>query len=126
MVPQSAPSAMSFSSSTHAWCEPLKDYLSHSLDPTHNQGLCNVTFVSSNNERLSWSGLGYLSSLSPLFKARSEEEQCFTIMIPDYQVSYMRKLLLLLSTGWAVAKSSELNDLTTLIKDLGVRKECSL
>ena len=114
--------AVSFNSPTNAWCEPLKDYLSNALISTHDQSQCNVTFVCSNNERLSWSGLGYLSSLSPLFKARSEEEQCFTIMIPDYQVSYMRKLLLLLSTGWAVAKSSELNDLTTLIKDLGVRK----
>ena len=105
-----------------AWTEPFKDCLTKPLlCPQEQEGNSNVTFVCSNSENILWNGLPFLSSLSPLFKARSGEEQNFTIMIPDYQSSCARNLLLLLSMGSALVSSGEMDEITCLAKDLGVR-----
>ena len=98
----------------------FQDQLARSLVSDCDKGLSNTTFVCANDERLEWNGLAYLSSISSIFWARSNEEQHFTVLVPDYKISIVRKLLLLISTGFAIVKSFEVNELTELASDLGV------
>ena len=99
----------------------LQDQLAKSLVSVYDEGLCNVTFVCANDEKLDWNGLAYLASMSPMFKARSGEEQHFTVLVPDYCISLLRKLLLLISCGFSIVRQFEVKDLTKLVSDLGVR-----
>ena len=99
----------------------LQDQLAKSLVSVYDEGLCNVTFVCANDEKLDWNGLAYLASMSPMFKARSGEEQHFTVLVPDYCISLLRKLLLLISCGFSIVRQFEVKDLTRLVSDLGVR-----
>ena len=69
---------------------------------------------------VSWNGLAFLASLSPLFRPRSEEEQRFTVLIPEYSASLVRKLLLFLSLGSSAIQPREVKSLAQLAKDLGV------
>ena len=75
------------------------------------------------DEMVHWNGLAFLASLSPLFRPRSEEEQRFTVLLPDYNASLVKKLLLLLSLGTSTVKPEEVNMLAGLAKDLGVSSD---
>ena len=109
--------------SSGAWCKPIREHLSSHLLSSHNSDdtrLSNITFVCRHEEKVTWNGLAYLSSLSTLFRVRSGEEQHFTVFLPDYGAPLIRKFLLLLSTGVAFVRQFEVGELTGLAKDLGV------
>ena len=88
------------------WTESFKTHLAAPLfSPTDEKN--NVRFICRDNEEFSWNGLAYLGSLSAIITPRSEEEQRFTVMLPDYAAPMVRKLILLISTGAVMIRSHE-------------------
>ena len=105
------------------WAAPLKATLSRPLDPltsSDHHSDTNVTFVCAGAETVEWNGLAYLAGLSKVFKARSEEEQCFTVLLPEYEGGTVRKMLGLMSSGEVWATQQEMGELVKLAKALGV------
>ena len=119
--PQSAFDAViSFKSPTNTWAKELQTHLAAPLLLPLNEAPCNIVFACQEDEMVHWNGLAFLASLSPLFRPRSEEEQRFTVLLPEYNASLVKKLLLLLSLGTSTVKPEEVNMLAGLAKDLGV------
>ena len=100
---------------TRLWRQILEDPLQSP------ESRCNTLFIcGEGKERIAWNGLAYLGSLSAMFRPRSGEEQQFTMILPDYGPTLVRKLLRLISTGETNVFVEEAQEMTTLAKNLGV------
>ena len=113
--------SISFSNPLNLWTRPILDQLAKPLLSQDHQIPCNIVFVCAYAEQVTWNGLPYLASMSPLFQARSNEEQRFTVHLPDYGAGTVRKLLLLICMGASIVKANEVEVLAGLARDLGVR-----
>ena len=106
---------------TDLWLQTLQDCLGQPLrNPKEEQNFTNITFLCKGNQKVAWNGLAYLATFSKLFKPRLEEEQNYTVFLPDYRAKIVLKLLDLLSTGTTIAKRKDASQLTQLAKDLVV------
>ena len=109
-----------FAAALPLWSKPLQDHFARPLISDTKKTHCNVTFICAYSEKVKWNGLAYLATMSSLFKARSDEEQHFVVLLPDYGAGIVRKLLLFISTGASICKTNEFHVLTDLAKHLGV------
>ena len=104
--------------STHT--EKFQKHLSLSLERGRSPSE-NLTAVCLGGRRVGWNGLPYLSAMSSLFRARSGEEQHFTLLLPDYSSVVVTKVLRLLASGEVeVNNDSEREEMKKLLGDLGV------
>ena len=119
-ISEREPFRLRLSVNANEWVKPLESHLLHSLFKEDSQTSGNISFVCNNNKKIHWNGLAYLAAMSHLFQARSREEQHFTVMLPDIEVSLLMKLLMLMTTGEARVRLHEVEHLRQLANDLGV------
>ena len=55
-----------------------------------------------------------------MFQARSQEEQVFTVIVPDHRAEVVKKLLRLVSTGVVEGTFKDSQEIDLLAKSLGV------
>ena len=119
------------------WLQPVRQQLlqpllhftrssSFSSRPDANSNAsCDVRFVcGALYESIHWNGLPYLASLSSVVKPRpvcGGDAAVATVLLPDYEPDIVAKLLLLLSMGAAVVTREEIQVISKLAKDIGVR-----
>ena len=110
------------------WLSLHREFFCQSIDNSDNEslrsinGCTDINLVCCGGDKVSWSGLPYLATLSKLFRhaaARSGGSEA-TIFMPDYDEAVVTKLIMLLTQGSVMVEASEVAGIQEVMVAVGV------